>query len=592
MFPPFFYRIVPRLLSGWIICLSLLLPAWGYGSEPTTRPLLRIEGNMHTKAILRIATDSGNNFLASISLDKTIRIWQLPSGRLRKTIRVPIAPGSEGELSAVAVSPGGGIIAASGSTGNTWEKGEGYFIYLFDTATGHMQTRIGGLPAKAGHLAISPNGKYLAVVMEGSYGLRVYKIKNGRLLRSDKHYKNSSTWVDFDKDGRLVTSSLDGFIRLYDERFSLLQKKKISSDYKPHSVVFSPDGEKIAVGFRNRPTVVVFSAEDLSLLYFPDATSGVGDFRTVAWSVDGKSLYGAGDHNNHQRRLIRVWKKSGRPGVDGEYTDLPVSSSVLTQIIPLQDGGVVFAGMAPVLGGLDAQGFFLFRRSKPSANFYSWRRDLLISADGSTVSFPLDGLGRKSGNFSVRDLKLISNKYGKSVLLPPKVKSRNIMVTGWNGYLGQLKFMGQKSLLLNTGERANALSITRDERFFVVGTSSHLRLYDSSGQSKWAMPVSVPVQGVNVSSDDRVIVAAHIDGTIRWYRSGDGSLFLSLFPHRDRKRWIAWTPDKIFTASPGGDKIIGWHRNRGRKQTAKFIFAADLRKTNFKPERIRGLFGR
>jgi WD40 repeat protein len=578
-------------IASYLLIYLIFLPVVGYGSEPPTQPLLRIDGHMHAKPILRIGSDRGNHFFVSVSADKTLRIWQLPSGRLRKTIRVPIAAGSEGELSAVAVSPEGEMIAASGSTGKTWARDQGYFIYLFDTATGKMRRRIGGLPELASHLAISDDGKYLAVVMAGKAGLRVYQINDGRLLRSDNKYGDGCTWVDFNKHGHLVTSSLDGFIRRYDDRFLLIQKKKISKDYQPHSAVFSPDGEKIAVGFRNRAVVTVFSAKDLSVLFFPDASAAVGDFRTVAWSVDGNSLYGAGDHRNNRRHLIRWWKNGGKPHSSGwgEYVDLPTSNSALSHILTLQDGGIVYSGLEPVLGALDAQGFLLFRRSRPTFDFASWQKDLRISTDGSRINFPVSRLGKKIGRFSAREVAMAIKRSGQSKLLPPLIRSQAISVTGWDRQSAQLKLNGHP-LPLPDGETANGLAIARNGRFFMVGTTSHLRQYDQFGRAKLVIPISSPVRGLNISLDGKVIVAAHEDGIVRWYRSQRGTHFLSLFPHRDRKRWIAWTPNKFFAASAGGDQIMGWHKNQGHDHAAKFIPAAKLRKSNANPDQIRGLF--
>ncbi len=586
--------IKKRLLPLLLACMTLA-PALLMGAEPSTRPFLRIDGEMHHKAVLRIAADRSRSFVVSASLDKTIRIWQLPSGTLRKTIRVPIAPGAEGELTAVAVTPEGGLIAAGGVTGKTWERSRSYVIYVFDTATGRMSARLSGLKAPAKHVAISGDGRFLAVVMAGQAGLRVYSILDGRLLRSDDNYGKSATWVDFDREGRLVTVSLDGFIRLYDSRFVLKRKKRIAAEYKPYSAVFSPDGEKIAVGFSSRPAVAVFSAQDLSLLYFPDASGAVGDFRTVAWSLDGQLLYGAGSHNNEKQRMIRSWPNGGQPDLTtgiGVFTDIPATISTISHIIPAKDGGVMFAGAAPVIGALDDNGFYLFRRSKPTANFLSWHKNLLISHDGSVIAFSLDGLDGKGMRFSAPDLEWGAAVVDAPGLLPPVLKSRLIFVTGLQGRYGKLRFMGKKPLSLSYGERANAIAVARDDSFFVVGTSNNIRLYDSRGQERWVTAVSTPVRGLNISGNGRVVIAAHTDGTVRWYRVAGGGHFLSLFAHRDKKRWIAWTPDRFFAASKGGDGILGWHINQGRDKSARFIPAAKIRKTNHNPAKIKGLFNK
>ncbi|MBF0453883.1 MAG: hypothetical protein HQL72_03575 [Magnetococcales bacterium] len=578
-----------RTILGGVF-LAVLAPAIGSGGEPTSRPLLRIEGQMHTEAIRRIATDRANRLMVSVSSDKTLRLWKLPSGKLWKTFRVPLAAGQEGKLQAVAVSAGGGVIAVSGHTGRSWERKKGYFIYFFDTLTGKMKRVIGGLPSTARHLAFSKDSRYLAVALSEKGGVRVYQVRDGRLLRQDDRYEKDTTWVDFDHEGRLVTASLDGALRLYNNRFLLIHKRDISADHKPYSAVFSPNGKRIAVGFLNRSSVAVFSGKGLDLLYFPDASAAIGDFRTVAWSADGHSLYGAGSHRNRHLRQIRWWKNEGKPSASGrgEFVDFPVASSTLSHILPLKGGGTLFCGAQPILGALDSQGFTLFRHKNPSLSFSSWKRDLLISADGSVVHFPYDDTGKNRGLFSVRHLSL-THVADATQLLPPLTQSSTLTVTGWNRQFGQLKLNGRR-LVLKERERANALSFARDGRFFVVGTSHALRMFDQLGRSRWEIPVSSSVRGVTISLDGRVILAAHADGTLRWYQVVQGRLFLTLFPHRDRKRWIAWTPDRFFAASSGGDQLIGWHKNQGRHQAAKFIPANTFRKHYYRPDRIRQLF--
>jgi WD40 repeat protein len=76
---------------------------------------------MHTAAITEISIDAANRFLVTASFDKTVRLWELPSGHLLRTLRVPIGEGSDGKLYAVAISPDGGTIAVGGFTDSAKE---------------------------------------------------------------------------------------------------------------------------------------------------------------------------------------------------------------------------------------------------------------------------------------------------------------------------------------------------------------------------------------------------------------------------------------------------------------------------------------
>ena len=70
--------------------------------EPSSEPILRIETGMHIAKISSIAIDSRERYLVTGSLDKTIKVWDLQSGRLIKTLRPPVGIGDEGKISAYA----------------------------------------------------------------------------------------------------------------------------------------------------------------------------------------------------------------------------------------------------------------------------------------------------------------------------------------------------------------------------------------------------------------------------------------------------------------------------------------------------------
>src|SRR6185369_12458734 len=151
-------------------------------------------------------------FLVTASYDKTVRLWELPSGRLLRTLRVPIGEGNDGKLYAVAISPDGGTIAVGGFTASA--RAGGSNIYLFDRATGTLIKRIGELPNVVTYLTYSHNGQYLAATL-GDDGFRIYSTESYALAGEDRACGDSGLSADFDRAGRLVTTCYDGVIRLY-----------------------------------------------------------------------------------------------------------------------------------------------------------------------------------------------------------------------------------------------------------------------------------------------------------------------------------------------------------------------------------------
>jgi WD40 repeat protein len=95
-----------RWLTGLLLCVAL--PGLAAAAEPPTEPLLRIEAEMHTANLRRIATDAASRYLVTGSYDKTTRIWDISTGR-----EVMQLSGHSDRLRAVAFSPDGRFIAAT-----------------------------------------------------------------------------------------------------------------------------------------------------------------------------------------------------------------------------------------------------------------------------------------------------------------------------------------------------------------------------------------------------------------------------------------------------------------------------------------------
>lgn len=169
--------MVPRFLQRSTILIAFLLVRFpsGWAADLPNSPILRIDPGLHTATIVRIAADRDGRWLVSASQDKTVRLWDLVTGRMVRVLRPPIGEGKEGELYSVALSPDGGLVACAGWT--ELGSNQGFTVYVFSRADGRLVDRIEGLPNTVGQLAFSPDGRMLAVVLEavgyGCSGLRV-----------------------------------------------------------------------------------------------------------------------------------------------------------------------------------------------------------------------------------------------------------------------------------------------------------------------------------------------------------------------------------------------------------------------------------
>ncbi len=54
----------------------------------------------------------------------------------------------------------------------------------------------------------------------------------------------------------------------------------------------------------------------------------------------------------------------------------------------------------------------------------------------------------------------------------------------------------------------------------------------------------------------------------------------------DQDQWIMWTPEGYYDCSPGADRLIGWHVNRGPTRSARFYRVEQFKKQLYRPDII------
>ena len=551
--------------------LTFLSVTTAHAADPPTEPILRIETEMHTAPILQIGVDAAERFLLTASRDKSLRLWDLHTGDLLKTYRVPIGAANEGKLYSGAISPDGEWVAGAGST--AWEWDNKASIYIFNRASGKLVKRLSGLENAILHLCVSKDGQYLGASL-GSGGVRVWNTQIWRPVFSDTDYADRSNWCDFGPQNRLVTSSYDGYLRLYSsasDGISLVAKSDTPGGSFPIAAVFSPNGDKIAVGFSDSTKVNVLDGHDLAFLYAPD-TTGIdnGSLGNVAWSQDGNSLYAGGIYDDGSDIKVLRWSQAGQ----GNYTEWQASTNTIMDIRPLKNGRIVYGAQDPTFAVLDNAGNKIVEQEASLADYRGiFDGDFAISYDGYTIHFGFEYGGERPARFSLSEQSLILNPQQDSNLTPPDTTSLDI--SGWeNTYEPKLN---GKALSLEQYDFSRSLAIAPDKSKFLLGTEWYLRLFDTNGQQIWEVDAPSVAWGVNISGDGKKAVAAYGDGTIRWYNLDNGEELLTFFPHKDGKRWVAWTPSGYYMSSAdNADNLIGWHVNNGKDAAASFYPAGAL----------------
>jgi WD40 repeat protein len=540
---------------------------------------LRIEPGMHTATIRRISLTPDGRIMATASDDKTVRLWSLPSGELMRTLRPSVGTGHEGKVYAVALEPDGKWLAAAGWDA-AWTASQQVFVMIFDTATGVMTNRLGPLPGAVLDLELSANGERLAAGIGNSAGVRVWETKTWRQVAEDRDYRGDVYGLAYAEDGRLAATGWDGQIRLYapDGRLA----KKVAGGPKPNCVAFSTDGgTRLVVGYEGLTRVDVLSGHTLAPVLSADTSSVHADLFAATWLTDSERIAAAGRYAAQGQFPVLVWGDGGR----GQAQIFPGAGGTVMDLSPW-GAGLAFGAHDPAFGLVDANGKRVLFRGPPMADMRNKTGDhFLVSSDGQRARFGLKPFSEDPWLFDLADLELTQSPTPPAGLRAANVTSLN--VADWQNST-EPKLDG-KPLTLKPHETAFSLAIAPDARGFALGTHFCLRYVSSTGKQAWEKPAAGIVWGVNLARDGRLILAACGDGTIRWHRASDGQELLALFIHvpedpKAAKRWVLWTPEGYYAASPGGEDLIGWHVNRGLDQAADFYPAETFRSTFHRPD--------
>ena len=226
--------------------------------------------------------------------DGIVEIWDTATMSCAASWRV-----GEGDVRAVAFSPGGETIA----TGS--DRGE---IVLWETRSRRQVRRFARLQESLRCLTFSPDGQLLAGSGDAP-SLRLWNVTTGELLQT-RELESTALSVTFSPDGKLLlTGNASDTANIWEVR-SLALQGELKGHVQAHFGTFSPDGRTIA-------TV----SDDCSLKLWNVATQQEmltfnlpGGGRSVKFSPDGRNL--AVGYLLEPREFIRLWRVPSLEEID------------------------------------------------------------------------------------------------------------------------------------------------------------------------------------------------------------------------------------------------------------------------------------
>ncbi|KAK1186431.1 trypsin-like peptidase domain-containing protein [Streptomyces sp. NBS 14/10] len=482
----------------------------------------------HTGPVNSLAYSPDGKTLATASDDKTVRLWDVDTGKVRR-----ILAGHTGPVRSVAFSPDGRTLATGGfdSTVRLWDLNTNKPRRVFKNSN----------PIYS--LAFSPNGKTLAT---GDYNgtLRLWNTNTGELRRTLTGHTGTVYSIAFSPDGKtLATGSFDKTARLWDPNTGKSRHTLTSHTGTVYSIAFSPDGKTLATGSFDK-TVRLWDPNTGKSRH--TLTSHTGPVHSVAFSPDGKTL-ATGDHNS----MLRLWN---------------TNTGKLRRTLTGHTGAVYSIVFSPDGKTLGTGSFDkTVRLWDPNA---SKSRHTLTSHTGPvhSVAFSPDGKTLATGSFdsTVRLWDLNTNKprrvFKNSNPIYSLAFSPNGKTLATGDYNGTLRLWNTNTGKLRrtlTGNISTVYSVAfnPDGKTLAAGGFDGMVLWDiGTGKLHEAFGYMGPVNSVVFSPNGRTLATGSNDSTVRLWDTDTLKPRLILKDHTGPVNSVAFSPNGETLATSSNDK--------------------------------------
>uniref|UniRef100_UPI0016896B77 WD40 repeat domain-containing protein n=2 Tax=unclassified Calothrix TaxID=2619626 RepID=UPI0016896B77 len=247
--------------------------------------------NGHRETVESISFSPDSKTVASASRDKTVKLWDLNTGREIQTLK-----GHTQVVNSVSFSPDGKTVASASNdtTVKLWDVNSGREIQTFNGHTNFVNS-----------VSFNPDGKTVASASWDNT-VKLWDVNSGREIQTLSGHTQVVNSVSFSPDGKTVASaSWDNTVKLWDVNSGREIQTLNGHTNTVESISFSPDGKTLASASKDNTVILwdVNSGRKIQTL------KGHTNFvNSVSFSPDGKTLASASNDTT-----VKLWDvNSGR----------------------------------------------------------------------------------------------------------------------------------------------------------------------------------------------------------------------------------------------------------------------------------------
>uniref|UniRef100_UPI0019127CD2 WD40 domain-containing protein n=1 Tax=Hassallia byssoidea TaxID=482630 RepID=UPI0019127CD2 len=457
---------------------------------PKIREQNRLEG--HRNSVNSVSFSPDGKILASASDDKTIKLWNVDTGKEITTLN-----GHTEEVNSASFSPDGKILA-SASADKT--------IKLWNVDTGKQITALKGHNNSVKSVTFSSNGKILASA-SADKTIKLWNVDTKKEITTLKGHSSSVNSASFSPDGKILASASDDYtIKLWN-----VDTGKEITTLKGHTeevntASFSPDGKTLASASLDK-TIKLWNVDTgKEITTLNRHNNGV---RSVTFNPDGKTLASANWDNT-----IKLWNVDTKK----EITTLNGHNN-----------GVISATFSP--------------DGKTLASASADKTIKLWNVDTKKEITILKGHGEGvySASFSPDGKTLASASWDKTIKLWNVDRAKEITtLNGHSNAVNNVTFSPD-------GKTLASASADKTIKLWNVDTKKEITTLNGHSSAVWS---------VTFSPDGKTLASASADNTIKLWNVDTGKEITTLNGHSEGVRSVTFSPDGKTLASASDDYTI------------------------------------